>query len=43
MQTNYTEQCLKKLESYQCRIRFEVWCNEINMFFYYDDERYFNL
>ena len=47
MQTSYTEQCLKKFvdarESYQCRIRFEVWYNEINIFFYYDDERYFNL
>ena len=47
MQTNYTEQCLRKFvdatESYHCRIRFEVWYNEINVFFYYDDERYFNL
>ena len=37
MQTNYTEQCLRKFvearESYQCRIRFEVWYNEINIFF----------
>ena len=47
MQTNYTEQCLRKFvdtkESYHCRIRFEVWHNEINVFFYYDDESYFNL
>ena len=47
MQTNYTEQCLRKFvdakESYHCRIRFEVWYNEINVFFYYDDESYFNL
>ena len=37
MQTNYTEQCLRKFvdakESYHCRIRFEVWYNEINIFF----------
>ena len=47
MQTNYTEQCLRKFvdakESYHCRIRFEVWYNEINVFYYYDDESYFNL
>ena len=47
METSYTEKCSRKFvnerESYQCRIKFEVWYSEINTFFYYDDESYFNL
>ena len=47
METNYTEQCLRKFvdmkASYHCRIRFEVWPIEIQVYVYDDDESYFNV
>ena len=45
--SNYTEQCLKNFvkmrTSYQVQIRFEIYSNEIQVYFYYDDENYFNV
>ena len=45
--SNYTEQCLRKFvkmkASYHCQIRFEVYYDEIQVYFYYNDESYFNV
>ena len=45
--SNYTEQCLKKfveiIATYHVQIRFEVYDSEIQVYFYYNDECYFNL
>ena len=44
---NYTEECLKNFvkmkTSYHVQIRFEIYPNEIQVYFYYDDENYFNV
>ena len=44
--SNYTEQCLKNFvkmrTSDQVQIRFEIYSNEIQVYFYYDDENYFD-
>ena len=37
--SNYSEQCLKKF----VQIRFEVYDSEIQVYFYYNDECYFNV
>ena len=45
--SNYTEECLKNFVkmkvSYQVQIRFEIYPNEIQVYFYYNDENYFNV
>ena len=45
--SNYTEECLKNFvkmkTSYQVQIRFEIYPNEIQVYFYYNDENYFNV
>ena len=45
--SNNTEKCLRKFvemtASYHIQIRFEVWDSEIQVFFYYNDESYFNV
>ena len=45
--SNYTEECLKNFvkvkASYQVQIRFEIYPNEIQVYFYYNDENYFNV
>ena len=45
--SNYTEQCLKAFvemkATYQVQIRFEVYDSEIQVYFYYNDECYFNV
>ena len=45
--SNYTKQCLESFvltrTSDQIKIRFEIYPNEIEVFFYYNDENYFNI
>ena len=45
--SNYTEECLKNYvkmrTTYQVQIRFEIYPNQILVYFYYDDEEYFNV
>ena len=45
--SNYTEECLKNFvkmkASDQVQIRFEIYPNEIQIYFYYNDENYFNV
>ena len=45
--SNYTEECLKNFvkmkTSYYVQIRFEIYPNEIQVYFYYNDENYFNV
>ena len=45
--SNYTEECLKNYvkmrTTYQVQIRFEIYPNQILVYFYYDDEKYFNV
>ena len=45
--SSYVEQCFKNFvknrKSYQVQIRFESYPNEIQVYFYYDDDSYFNL
>ena len=45
--SNYTEECLKNFvkmkASYHIQIRFEIYPSEIQVYFYYNDENYFNV
>ena len=45
--SNYAEECLKKYvkirQTYQVGIRFEICPTQILVYYYYDDEQYFNL
>ena len=45
--SNYIEKCLKKFvemkATYHVQIRFEVYYSEIQVYFYYNDESYFNV
>ena len=45
--SNYAEECLKKYvklrETFKVRIRFEIYPNQILVYYYYDDSEYFNL
>ena len=45
--SNYTEECLRKFvemtASDHIQIRFEVWDSEILVYFYYNNETYFNV
>ena len=45
--SNYVEQCfrdfVKTRKSYQVQIRFEIYPNEIQVYFYYDEDSDFNL
>ena len=45
--SNYTEECLKNFvkvkASYQVQIKFEIYPSEIQVYFYYNDENYFNV
>ena len=45
--SNYTEECFKNFvkmkASYQVQITFEIYPNEIQIYFYYNDENYFNV
>ena len=45
--SNYTEQCLKNFvemkSSYHLQIRFEIYYEEIQLYFYYNDESYFDV
>ena len=45
--SNYTEECLRNFvkmrASYHVQIRFEFYPNEIQVYFYYNDENYFNV
>ena len=45
--SNYVEECLKKYvkirQTYQVGIRFEICPTRILVYYYYDDEQYFNL
>ena len=45
--SNYAEECLKKYvktrETFQVRIRFEIYPSRILLYYYYDNEEYFDL
>ena len=45
--SNYAEECLKKYvkmrTTYQVQIRFEIYPSQILVYFYYDDEEYFDV
>ena len=45
--SNYTEECLKNYvkmrTTYQVQIRFEIYPSQILVYFYYDDEEYFDV
>ena len=45
--SNYTEECLRNFvkmrASYHVQIRFEFYPNAIQVYFYYNDENYFNV
>ena len=45
--SNYAEECLKKYvkmkTSYQVELRFEIYSSQIFVYFYYDDEQYFDV
>ena len=45
--SNYAEECLKKYvkirQTYQVQIRFEICPTQILLYYYYDNEEYFNL
>ena len=45
--SNYAEECLKKYiktrETFQVRIRFEIYSSRILLYYYYDNEEYFDL
>ena len=45
--SNYAEECLKNYvkmrTTYQVQIRFEIYPSQILVYFYYDDEKYFDV
>ena len=45
--SNYAEECLKNYlkmrATYQVQIRFEIYPSQILVYFYYDDEDYFDV
>ena len=45
--SNYAEECLKcyvKIrETFQVRIRFKIFASNISLYYYYDNEQYFDL
>ena len=45
--SNYAEQCLKSYvkmrQTFQIRIRFEIYSTRILVYYYYDNKEYFNL
>ena len=45
--SNYAEECLKKYvklrQTFKVWIRFEIYPNQILVYYYYDDSEYFNL
>ena len=45
--SNYAEECLKNYvkmrTTYQVQIRFEIYPSQILVYFYYDDEEYFDV
>ena len=45
--SNYAEECLKKYvkirETFKVRIRFEIYSNQILVYYYYDNEEYFDV
>ena len=45
--SNYAEECLKKYvkirETLQVQMRFEIYPTQILVYYYYDNEEYFNL
>ena len=45
--SNYAEECLKKYkklrETFEIQIDFEIYLNQIFVYYYYDNKDYFNL
>ena len=45
--SNYAEECLKKYvklrRTFEVEIRFEIYPNQILVYYYYDNRDYFNL
>ena len=45
--SNYAEECLKKYvklkQTFEVQIRFEIYPNQILVYYYYDNSEYFNL
>ena len=45
--SNYAEECLKKYvkirETFEVKIRFKIYPTQILVYYYYDNEEYFDL
>ena len=45
--SNYAEECLKKYvktrETFEIRIRFEIYLSQILIYYYYDNDEYFDV
>ena len=45
--SNYAEECLKNYvkirQTFQVQIRFEIYVSHISVYYYYDNEEYFDL